>query len=160
MPWRSKKEFGTMGNESYKLPFNENKKLLKVTENINTQKNNLFEVPDPKYYKSAQFYNANNIPIKLKTLFTDERVAQLDESFKGKEKFIGDSMMIADLTKNRKLQMEYDQMKKKKVLNSLDIDDDEVSNIEDSKKKKCSKLFIYKSRKIIIINKLHLCVLI
>ena len=66
---------------------------------IMTQKDIKAELPDPKYHKSAQFYDKNRIPFKQKTNFTDDRVAQLDESFKGKEKFLGDSMLISDNTK-------------------------------------------------------------
>ena len=36
-------------------------------------------------------------------MFTNERVAQLDETYKGKDKFTGDSMMIVDLTKQRQM---------------------------------------------------------
>lgn len=123
MPWKLKKEYGTMGNDLFKLPINEHKKLLKETENINTQKNVLHEFPDPKYYKTAQFYQSNNIPLKAKNMFVNERVAQLDESFKGKEKYIGDSMMISDLTKNRKIQNEYEGIVKQKKMNSIEIND-------------------------------------
>lgn len=122
MPWKSKKEFGTMGNDLYKLSFNENKKLLKVTENINAQKNILHEIPNPKYYKTAQFYQSNNFPIKSKTMTISERVAQLDESFKGKEKFTGESMMIADLTKNRKLKKEMEELEKLRRIQNLNAD--------------------------------------
>lgn len=109
MPWKSKKEFGTMGNEHYKLPFNDNKKILKVTENINNQKNTFSEIPDPKYYKTAQYYVSNGIPLKSKTMFACDRVAHLDESVKGKEKYVGDSMMIADAIKNRRSYVEIEE---------------------------------------------------
>lgn len=128
MPWKLKKEYGTMGNDLFKLPINEHKKILKVTENINNQKNLLQEIPDPKYYKTAQFYQSNNIPLKAKAMFANDRVAQLDESFKGKEKFIGDSMMISDLTRNRKLQKQYEEKVKQKIINSIDINDDSAEN--------------------------------
>lgn len=101
-PWMSKKTFGTMGNSDYKLPVFERKKTMGVTEEINMQRNMLSEIPDPKYHKTALYYASNKIPIKTKAFFTNERVAQLDESFKGKDKFTGDSMMIADITKLRK----------------------------------------------------------
>ena len=77
MPWKSKKEFGTMGNNFYSLSFNEKKKLMKVTENLNTIKNIHDEIPDPKYYKTAQFYQSNNMQIKKKAMTSDERLAQL-----------------------------------------------------------------------------------
>jgi hypothetical protein len=128
MPWKVKKEYGTMGNDLFKLPMNEHKKILKVTENINSQRNVLQEIPDPKYYKTAQFYQTNNIPIKAKAMFISDRVAQLDESFKGKEKYIGDGMMISDLTKNRRLQKEYEEKVKQKIINNIEIVDDFVND--------------------------------
>ena len=102
LPWLSSKNFGTMGYSEFKLPINLHKDMLKVTGPINMQRNILKEVPDPKYHKTATFYNFNRIPIKTKSLYTNERVAQLDESFIGRDKFTGDSMMIADITKLRK----------------------------------------------------------
>jgi len=141
MPWKLKKEYGTMGNDEYKLPFNEHKKLLKETEKINTQRNILHEAPDPKYYKTAQFYQSNNIPIKAKTMFVNERLAQLDESFKGKEKFIGDGMMISDLTKNRKLQKEYGDKVNQKKMNIIEINDELVN--EKILKKERGKFIIF-----------------
>jgi hypothetical protein len=101
-PWKCKKEFGTMGYTDFKLSFNDHKKALENTQQINCQRNILSEVPDPKYHKTAQYYSQNKIPIKSKTIYTNERVAQLDESFKGKDMYTGDSMMIADITKFRK----------------------------------------------------------
>lgn len=81
--------------------------MLKVIESLNTQKNILHEIPDPKFYSTALFYRANNIPFKDKAMFACDRVAQLDEAFKGKEKFTGDSLMIADLNRNRKSFKEF-----------------------------------------------------
>lgn len=101
-PWKNRTAFGTMGYVGFKLHPEENKKILEVSEKLNNQRTVLSEMPDPKYHKSAQFYFDKKIPIKEKTIYTNERVAQLDESFKGKEMFTGDSMMIADINKFRK----------------------------------------------------------
>jgi len=128
MPWKLKKEYGTMGNDSFKLPFNEHKKIMQVTEKINTQRNILQEIPDPKYYKTAQFYQSKKMQIKEKSIFVNDRLAQLDESFKGKEKYIGDGMMISDLTKNRKLQKEYEEKVKLKKINNIEVIDDLVND--------------------------------
>lgn len=106
-PWKTKKDYGTMGYIDYKLPINEHKKVLEVTDHINIQKNIRAELPDPKYHKTAQYYFNNKIPIKTRAMFTNERVAQLDESFKGKEIFTGDSMMIAEVTKMRKIKTKH-----------------------------------------------------
>ena len=140
MPWKSKKEFGTMGNNFYSLSFNEKKKLMKVTENLNTLRNTHESVPDPKYYKTAQFYQSNNMQIKKKAMTCDEKLANLDESFKGKEKFTGDSLMIADLTKQRKKRKDLEKEKLMKIKNMIG---DEDENISPSKKreKKCKNLF-------------------
>ena len=98
-PWMHKRDFGTMGNQYFHLPVDEHKKNLRPLSKILTQKEIKAELPDPKYHKSAQFYDKNRIPIKQKTLNTNDRVAELDESFKGKEKYTGDSMLIAENTK-------------------------------------------------------------
>lgn len=137
MPWKQKREFGTMGNDLYKLPYNENKKILKVTENINNQKNILHEIPDPKYYKTAQYYQSNNIPLKSKTMFESERVAQLDESFKGKEKYTGDGMMISDIMKQRKLKIESEERMRLLSVEKAKKDSDtkDIENGQNSSKK-------------------------
>lgn len=101
-PWKVRTAFGTMGYSQYHLPKNEKNKVLGVSNNLNDQRAVLSDVPDPKFHRTAEFYSNNKIPIKAKTMNTNERIAQLDEHDKGKERFTGDSMMIADLTKNRK----------------------------------------------------------
>lgn len=101
-PWKIAAPFGTMGYSGYRPDPIQRKTLLKVTENINNQRTLASDIPDAKYYKTAEFYNKNKIPLKTKAFFTNERIAQLDESFKGKEKYTGDSMMIADVLKFRK----------------------------------------------------------
>jgi len=101
-PWKVRKAFGTMGYTDYKIDPDNKKKLLLISENINNQRTIYSEIPDPKYYKTARYYYNNKIPLKEKTEFTNERIAQLDETAKGKEIFTGDSMMISDITKSRK----------------------------------------------------------
>ena len=58
--------------------------------------------PDPKSYPGAMYYKKNNMKPNIIQEFRIERVAELDESEIGKEKYIGDSMMIADINKYRK----------------------------------------------------------
>jgi hypothetical protein len=101
-PWKLMEAPGTMGYSGYKPNTINMKKILEVSKSINTQRIIASEIPDPKYHKTAEFYYKNRIPIKTKTMYTTERVAQLDESFKGKEVFTGDSMMISDINKYRK----------------------------------------------------------
>jgi len=74
-------------------------------------------------------------------MFVNERLAQLDESFKGKEKFIGDGMMISDLTKNRKLQKEYGDKVNQKKMNIIEINDELVN--EKILKKERGKFIIF-----------------
>lgn len=100
--WKVPKDFGTQGYERYKNSFSQNKTLFKPVLQINTQKDYVNDHPNPKYYNTAKFYVDNKITLKTKALFTNERVAQLDENFKGKEIFTGDSMQITDLVKQRK----------------------------------------------------------
>jgi len=101
-PWLKSPNFGTMNTYNYKLSFTDHNKLFNPTSNINQQKFLNAEIQNPKIFKSAQFYKSHHIKPLTKSLFTNERIAQLDESYKGKELFIGDSMMISDITKQRK----------------------------------------------------------
>ena len=102
-PWQSPKEFGTMGYRNYKIPIKKFKNLFSPTNEINTQKDIVNEFPDPKYFTTAQFYKKNNILLKRKTFFNNDRVANLEESFKGKDIFNGDSMNIAEIMTLKKI---------------------------------------------------------
>lgn len=101
-PWKLFSHYGTMNDYGYHISDSLTSKYFDVSRNINKQKNIVSETPDPKTYRSAQFYKSNNIRLNTKALFVDDRVAQLDESFKGKDRYTGDSMMISDITKQRK----------------------------------------------------------
>ncbi len=101
-PWKLVNAPGTMGYIGYKPNTKDMKKLMKVSKFINNQKSLTAELPDPRYQKTAEYYIQHELPIKSKTIYTSERVAQLDESIKGKEVFTGDSMMISDINKFRK----------------------------------------------------------
>ena len=118
-PWKQPKDFGTMGHAGYTLPYDKHKNILKISQQLNTLQHINSECPDPKTYNTCKFYNDNKIPIKAKTHITKptERVAQLDENLKGKDIFIGDSMMIADLThaRERMRQEKKEAMLKRKA---------------------------------------------
>ena len=102
-PWKTNLNFGTMGKSNYFRSFSAQKKVFTATDRLNTQNDIASDCPDPRYYTAAQFYKKNKIDIKQRDMFTNERVAQLDETYKGKDKFTGDSMMIVDLTKQRQM---------------------------------------------------------
>ena len=101
-PWKIPKEFGTMGKSFYYPSFSEAKKIFSVSKSLNKLKNIVQGSPDPKSYPAALYYKKNNIKPNIVQEFRIERVAELDESELGKEKYIGDSMMIADINKYRK----------------------------------------------------------
>ena len=103
-PWMNKKDYGTMGTQDFHLTVDQFKKNIRPLSKIMTQKEIKTELPDQKYHKSAQFYNLNRIPIKQK-MIVNNRVAELDESYKGKEKFTGDSLQIAQnsIIKNKSI---------------------------------------------------------
>ena len=101
-PWKIPKEFGTMGKSFYYPSYSEAKKVFSVSKSLNKLKNIVQGSPDPKSYPGALYYKKNNIKPKIVQEFRVERVAELDESEIGKEKYIGDSMMIADINKYRK----------------------------------------------------------
>ena len=101
-PWKIPKEFGTMGKSFYYPSFSEAKKIFSVSKSLNKLKDIVQGSPDPKSYPGALYYKKNNIKPNIVQEFRIERVAELDESEIGKEKYIGDSMMIADINKYRK----------------------------------------------------------
>ena len=101
-PWKIPKEFGTMGKSFYYPSFSEAKKIFSVSKSLNKLKNIVQGSPDPKSYPGALYYKKNNMKPNIVQEFRIERVAELDESDIGKEKYIGDSMMIADINKYRK----------------------------------------------------------
>ena len=101
-PWKIPKEFGTMGKSFYYPSFSEAKKIFSVSKSLNKIKDIVQGSPDPKSYPGALYYKKNNIKPNIVQEFRIERVAELDESAIGKEKYIGDSMMIADINKYRK----------------------------------------------------------
>ena len=101
-PWKIPKEFGTMGKSYYYPSFSEAKKIFSVSKSLNKLKNIVQGSPDPKAYPGALYYKKNNIKPNIIQEFHVERVAELDESALGKDKYIGESMMIADINKYRK----------------------------------------------------------
>ena len=101
-PWKIPKEFGTMGKSFYYPSYSEAKKIFSVSKSLNKLKNIVQGSPDPKAYPGALYYKKNNIKPNIIQEFRVERVAELDESALGKDKYIGESMMIADINKYRK----------------------------------------------------------
>ena len=101
-PWKSPKEFGSMGYSNYRIPPKKFKSLFDPSIEINTQKDIVNDYPDPRYHSTAQFYKQNKILINTKTFFNSDKVANLEETFKGKDVFIGDSTNIAEIMRARK----------------------------------------------------------
>ena len=101
-PWKSPKEFGSMGYSNYSIPPKKFKSLFDPSIEINTQKDIVNDYPDPRYHSTAQFYKQNKILINTKTFFNSDKVANLEETFKGKDVFIGDSTNIAEIMRARK----------------------------------------------------------
>ena len=122
-PWKTNTHFGSMGQSNYFRSFSANKRIFGVTDKINTQKDLASDCPDPRYYTTAQFYKKNKIDLNQRNIYTSDRVAQLDETYKGKERFTGDSMMIVDITKQR-------QMKKGKKQNEDDNDEKKKMSLQ------------------------------
>ena len=100
-PWKIPKDFGTMGKSNYHLSYTNAKRIFSVSKNLNKFKNRVNDSPDPKFYKTALYYKKNRIKLNIVQDFYNERIAQLDEYDIGKEKYIGDSMMISDIYRYR-----------------------------------------------------------
>ena len=110
----------TMSSYPSHLSYTDHKKLFQFSSPINKQTNVANDLPDPKTYQSAKFYQQHHIKLNTKALFTNERIANLDESYKGKDRFLGDSMMISDINKIRKERKRrrrlHEQERKKKII--------------------------------------------
>lgn len=135
-PWTTAQGFGTMGNANYTRPRKEKNITMEVTKTINKHKQIANGFPDPKTYKTAQFYSTNKINPNIKNILGNERIAQLDENYKGKEIFTGDSMMIGDINKQRKakkpkrhLHDEQERLKKQ-FIQTMIIQDKSIKNKE------------------------------
>lgn len=98
-PWLMGRSTGTMGLSDFHLTMDQKRDKFLSTKKLSSHKDFVKEVPNPKFHKTGNFYLKGNIFMNQKTFFADERVANLDETYKGKEKFVGESMMIAVNTK-------------------------------------------------------------
>ena len=92
------------GSTKFSSHLTTKKATFLTSKKICTHKDLINEVPPPKLHKTADFYHKNNMYQHDKTFFEDQRVGFLDETFKGKELFNGDSMMIS---LNTKLKQNY-----------------------------------------------------
>ena len=101
-PWQAPKDIGTMGYKNYTNPMKIARNLFSPTERINTYKDKENDYPDPRYYTTAQFYKNNNIKINTKAFKNIERARNLEETYKGKVVFNGDSMNVAEIMRQRK----------------------------------------------------------
>ncbi len=123
-PWMMGKDVGFFGNQDFHLNFQEEKDIKFLsTQKLRTLKDKVNEYPNPKYHKTAEFYYKNNIEmLKPKTLIETEHPAQLNEVIKGRELFVGDSMMISLNTKlkhKEKSLSKKDKLKKNQMIESL-----------------------------------------
>lgn len=126
-PWKAPKDLGTMGYKNYRNPRPIFKSLFEPTEKINTFKDLVNDYPDPRYYTTAQFYKKNNILLNPKTFLNNEKASNLEETFKGKDVFNGDSMNVAEIMNSRKGKIFDKKNLVKKNLNK------EPFSIEDNK---------------------------
>jgi len=101
-PWKIPKDFGTMGYKNYRNARPVFQGLFGPSEKINTYKDIVNDYPDPRFHTTAEFYKKNNILVNTKTFINTERVANLEETFKGKDVFIGDSSNVAEIMRIRK----------------------------------------------------------
>ena len=120
-PWQIPKEFGTMGKSFYYPSFTQTKKIFSVSKSLNKLKDIVQGSPDPKIYSGAIYYKQNKIKPKIIQEFRSTRVAELDESDIGKEKYIGDSMMISYIKNCRlsKTSKKADSLNKKREFQSI-----------------------------------------
>ena len=134
-PWKAPKDFGTMGYRDYKHSPKTQRLLFSPTERINTHKDIVNDYPDPRYYTTAKFYKDNNIDLKIKSLIDIDRISNLEETFKGKDIYIGDGMdYLATLRKRKgKKDKKYKLNKEQNLLEDHKL---EINKIESLAKEK------------------------
>ena len=118
-----------MGKSGYFPPFSVTKRVFSVSKSLNKLKDLIHGTPDPHTYPAAVYYKKNHIQPKIIQEFRNERVANLDESGIGKEKYTGDSMMISDIYKYRNAK----KNKKSETLDKKIVKKDYISRVERSK---------------------------
>ena len=101
-PWQAPKDLGTMGYKNYRNSPTVFNNLFGPSEKINTYKDLVNDYPDPRFHTTAEFYKKNKILVNTKTFINSERVANLEETFKGKDVFNGDSTNVAEIMRIRK----------------------------------------------------------
>ena len=112
-PYLQPKDFGTMGQSNYKLPFSLHEKLFKVTTLLNEKKYVENDYQNPKIYDSAIYYKKNHIHLNPKTFTIGDKIRQLDTSCKkGGHEYNGDSFLVTDVYKSRK-ETEINKLKEK-----------------------------------------------
>lgn len=135
-PWKAPKDVGTMGYKNYKNPMKIGRNLFSATKNINTHRDIVNDYPDPRFFTTAQFYKDNNIKINTKSFLNLDRISNLEETFKGKDVFNGDSMNIPEIIRKRKGKTIAENNILNKDLNLIGIED---KNIQNKKLEKLSK---------------------
>ena len=133
-PWKIPYEFGTMGRSFYYPSYSQLKRNIAVSEGLNKLKNINIGSPNPKEYAGALIYRKFNMRPRIVQDFSVKKIAELDESKIGKEKYVGDSMMISDIYRYR-----ADRKKKKKDLQdklSRNKKDKIMSKISEGSKEK------------------------
>ena len=122
-PWKAPKDLGTMGYQNYKNPMKTAHNLFEPTKKINTHRDIVNDYPDPRYFTTAQFYKNNNIKVNTKSFINIDRISNLEETFKGKDVFNGDSMNIAEIMRQRKGKTIDNKTILNRDLNSIGIED-------------------------------------
>ena len=122
-PWQAPKDLGTMGYQNYKNPMKTAHNLFEPTKKINTHRDIVNDYPDPRYFTTAQFYKNNNIKVNTKSFINIDRISNLEETFKGKDVFNGDSMNIAEIMRQRKGKTIDNKTILNRDLNSIGIED-------------------------------------
>ena len=134
-PWKAPKDFGTMGYREYKHSPKTQRLLFSPTERINTHRDIVNDYPDPRYYTTAKFYKDNNIDLKIRSIIDKDRISNLEETFKGKDVYIGDGMDYLGTLRKRKGKKDK-KYKLNRDINSLDDHKLEINKIENLAKEK------------------------
>lgn len=102
-PWIKSIPTEIKDNSVQMKPQQEMLNFMKIAKNVLSTREKNSQIVSPKLFPSLKFYTLNKIPLRKRTYTDSNKVAELDESYIGKDKYCGDSKILSTEIKLSKL---------------------------------------------------------